>query len=84
MIAILWTSNPALIPSRRRAGAVGDGINGRAPAHQGMGAGRPAIVGQRGVENAVKTRGIIAIRGGCDIGRAGGKVLKGLIIGQPR
>jgi hypothetical protein len=78
MIAISWSSNAALVSVRGRTRAVGNRTNGRAPAHQGMRAGRPAVIGQGGIENAVKTRGIIAIRGGGDVGDTRSKVIKGL------
>jgi hypothetical protein len=51
IIAILQSSNPALVSVRGRTRAVGNRINGRAAAHQGMGAGRPAVIGQGGVED---------------------------------
>src|SRR5215208_1510297 len=48
IIAILWASHAALVSVRGRTGAVGDGINRRAAAHQRMASGRSAVIGQLG------------------------------------
>ena len=83
MIALLRPSNAALASIKRGTGTGGNHINGRAPAHQRLGSGGLALIGQGGVENAAKTRGIIAVRGGSDVGDTRSKVIEGLARQKP-
>jgi hypothetical protein len=83
IVAILWPSNPALILARWRTSTVCYRINWRTTSHQGMGSGRPTIIGKRGVEDASQGCRIIAVGGSRDVGWTGSKAVESLGVGQP-